>query len=76
MPLGGLIDVPAEKARITKELGKADKEIAALDKKLGNADFLARAPEEVVAEIRARLADEQQRRRALAEALDTLGVVS
>jgi valyl-tRNA synthetase len=75
MPLGGLIDVPAETARITKELGKADKEIAGLEKKLGNQDFLSRAPEEVVAEIRQRLADEQQRKKLLGEALATLGVV-
>jgi valyl-tRNA synthetase len=75
MPLGGLIDVPAETARITKEIGKADKEIAGLEKKLGNQDFLSRAPEEVVAEIRQRLADEQQRKRLLSEALGTLGVV-
>jgi len=75
MPLGGLIDVPVETARIKKELGKAEKEIATLDKKLGNADFLSRAPEEVVAEIRGRLADEQQRQKMLMEALHTLGVV-
>ncbi len=75
MPLGGLIDVPTEKARITKEIGKTDKEIGGLEKKLGNADFLARAPEEVVAEIRARLVEEQARKKTLQEAIETLGVV-
>ncbi|HTL37719.1 MAG TPA: class I tRNA ligase family protein, partial [Kofleriaceae bacterium] len=75
VPLGGLIDVAAETSRIKKELGKAEKEIATLDKKLGNQDFLSRAPEEVVAEIRGRLADEQQRQKVLMEALQTLGVV-
>src|SRR5690606_11659995 len=72
MPLGGLIDVPTEKARIEKEIGKADKEIAALDKKLANKDFLSRAPEEVVAEIRQRLEDEKKRKALLTEALVTL----
>ena len=44
MPLGGLIDVPTEKARIKKDIGKAEKEIAALEKKLGNAGLpVARA---------------------------------
>ncbi|HEY5946360.1 MAG TPA: class I tRNA ligase family protein, partial [Kofleriaceae bacterium] len=75
VPLGGLIDVPAEKARISKEIGKCEKEIATLDKKLGNGDFLSRAPEEVVAEIRQRLTDEKQRMQVLMEALQTLGVV-
>jgi valyl-tRNA synthetase len=75
VPLGGLIDVAAETARIKKEVGKSEKEIAALDKKLGNADFLSRAPEEIVAEIRQRLADENQRMQVLREALQTLGVV-
>jgi valyl-tRNA synthetase len=72
MPLGGLIDVAAERSRIAKDIGKADKEIATLERKLGNADFLARAPEDIVAEQRARLADEQARRQRLAEALATL----
>jgi valyl-tRNA synthetase len=75
MPLGGLIDVPTEKARITKEVGKTDKEIAGLEKKLGNQDFLSRAPEEVVAEIRQRLVDEKNRKALLLDAIDTLGVV-
>jgi len=41
-------------------------------KKLGNANFLARAPEEVVAEQRARLAEEQARKQRLTDALATL----
>ncbi|TMQ04417.1 MAG: valine--tRNA ligase, partial [Deltaproteobacteria bacterium] len=72
MPLGGLIDVAAEKSRIAKDIGKAEKEISVLERKLGNADFLARAPEDVVAEQRARLAEEQSRRARLADALATL----
>ncbi|HTR49901.1 MAG TPA: valine--tRNA ligase [Kofleriaceae bacterium] len=75
LPLGGLIDAPKEKARIEKELEKSRKEIAALEKKLANADFIARAPEEVVAEIRGRLRDEELRTKALVEALETLGVM-
>jgi valyl-tRNA synthetase len=73
MPLGGLIDVATETARINKDLAKADKDIATLARKLENADFLSRAPEEVVAEQRARLDEEQARRQRLAEALATIG---
>jgi valyl-tRNA synthetase len=72
MPLGGLIDVAAEKSRIAKDIARADKEISMLEKKLGNADFLARAPEDVVAEQRGRLAEERSRRQRLADALATL----
>jgi valyl-tRNA synthetase len=72
VPLAGLVDIDAEKARIKKEMGKADKEIATIEKKLGNQNFLSRAPEEVVEEQRRRLAEEQQRRSLLAKALEYL----
>ncbi|HWU89907.1 MAG TPA: valine--tRNA ligase [Kofleriaceae bacterium] len=72
MPLGGLIDAAAEQTRIAKDIGKVEKEIATLEKKLGNADFLARAPEDVVEEQRTRLAEEQTRRQRLLDALATL----
>ncbi|MEZ4399824.1 MAG: valine--tRNA ligase [Kofleriaceae bacterium] len=74
MPLAGLVDVDAEKARIDRELAKADKEIAILSKKLANPQFVERAPEEVVAEQRARLAEEETRKQRLRDALAQLGV--
>jgi valyl-tRNA synthetase len=73
MPLGGLIDVAVEKARIARDIDKATKEITVIEKKLANADFLARAPEEVIAEQRQRLAGEQERKARLIEAVHTLG---
>ena len=72
MPLGGLIDPAAEKARITKEIGRVEKDIAGLEKKLSNVDFLARAPEEVVVEQKARLTDEHALRTRLQEAMTIL----
>jgi len=72
MPLGGMIDVAAEKSRIAKDIAKTDKEISAIERKLGNADFLAKAPDDVVAEQKARLAEERSRRQRLADALATL----
>ncbi|MBA2544602.1 MAG: valine--tRNA ligase, partial [Deltaproteobacteria bacterium] len=74
--LGGLIDFAAEKTRITKDIEKSTKEIATIEKKLGNADFLAKAAEEVVAENRVRLTDEQERHQRLVDALATLGAAS
>lgn len=50
------IDVAAETARLDKDLAAARKELAAADGKLGNEAFLAKAPDAVVAKIRARRA--------------------
>ncbi len=55
LPLAGLVDVQAEAARLDKALGKLDKEMKGLSSKLTNEKFLAKAPEEVVAEQRERL---------------------
>jgi valyl-tRNA synthetase len=54
IPLAGIVDIAAERARLLKEAEKERKEMAGIDAKLGNADFLARAPEEVVEENRER----------------------
>ncbi|MEN0075480.1 MAG: valine--tRNA ligase [Paracraurococcus sp.] len=55
LPLAGVIDLAAERARLAKERGKAEGEARKVEAKLGNADFIARAPEEVVEENRERL---------------------
>ncbi|THF58310.1 valine--tRNA ligase [Ollibium composti] len=57
LPLGSLIDLDAEAARLQKELAKVTEEIARLHKKLGNEKFVANAPEEVVAAEREKLAE-------------------
>jgi valyl-tRNA synthetase len=72
IPLAGLVDIEAEKKRIIKEISKAEKEVSGIQKKLGNEKFLARAPQEVVDEQHRRLAEEQQRGKLLAEALEFL----
>jgi len=56
LPLAGTIDIAVEKARLDKEAKRLDGEIEKVDKKLGNAQFLERAPEEVVTELRERRA--------------------
>jgi valyl-tRNA synthetase len=48
LPLGDLIDLSAEAARLRKEVAKAQDEIARIDKKLDNPNFVAKAAEEVV----------------------------
>ncbi len=52
MPVDGLVDVPAEVARLTKELEKVAQESARVEKRLGNADFMAKAAESVVEQQR------------------------
>ncbi len=54
LDLAGAIDVAAERARLTKDLDAAHHEVAVAQAKLDNAEFLAKAPEPVVAKIRAR----------------------
>ena len=54
LPLGAVIDLDQERARLSREIEKQESEIAKLDKKLANQQFLAKAPAEVVSEQRER----------------------
>jgi valyl-tRNA synthetase len=56
LPLAGLIDIAAENARLSKDRAKAVSEAEKVSKKLDNADFVRRAPDDVVEENRERLA--------------------
>ena len=56
LTIAGLIDLPTEKARLTKEIAAHAVDIARTAKKLASPDFVAKAPEEVVEENRERLA--------------------
>ncbi|WP_405425115.1 valine--tRNA ligase [Streptomyces erythrochromogenes] len=56
LDLSGTIDVDAERKRLTKDLGAAEKEKQQAEAKLGNEAFLAKAPDNVVDKIKGRLA--------------------
>ncbi len=69
LPLGSLIDLDAEKARLQKSLGKIDGDIGKIDKKLQNEKFVANARPDVVEGERQKMADLQAQRQKLAAAL-------
>jgi valyl-tRNA synthetase len=56
LDLTGSIDVVAERARLEKDLAAAKKDLQTAEVKLGNAGFMAKAPADVVVEIKDRLA--------------------
>ena len=70
--LKGVIDLAAEAARLAKEMAKADADIARVDAKLNNANFVARAPEEVVEEEKEKREEAQARKAKIAEAMERL----
>jgi valyl-tRNA synthetase len=72
VPLAGLIDSTAERARLSKELEKVQREIESLERKLGNASFVDRAPKEVVDENRKRLQEYQDQAAKLADGVKRL----
>ena len=69
VPLKGLVDVAAEEERLLKEIGKIDKEIEMFSKKLESPAFVDRAPAEIVAKERQKLADVTEKKLVLEESL-------
>ena len=73
LPLEGVIDFAVEKARLSKELEKIAKDTAAIDGRLNNPGFVAKAPPEVLEESRERKAELDARKSKVEEALGRLG---
>jgi valyl-tRNA synthetase len=59
LPLEGIIDMAAERKRLAREIEKAQADIAKMEGKLSNPNFIAKAKEEAVEEARERKADLQ-----------------
>jgi valyl-tRNA synthetase len=72
LPLGDVIDFAKERARLEKDLKKAHDEIARFDAKLSNAQFVARAPEDVLTEQREKRAEAAATAARLTEAVTRL----
>jgi valyl-tRNA synthetase len=73
LPLEGLIDVAAEKIRLTKEIEKDQAEIAKVEQKLANPNFTQKVPPAVLDEHKQRLTDWQEKLARAKSALDALG---
>ena len=73
LPLAGILDLDAERARLEKAIAGVTGEMEKISRKLDNPGFIAKAPDEVVAENRRRLEEETTRRGALEAALARLG---
>ena len=72
LPLAGVIDFDAERARLEKELNKIDQDIRKIDAKLSNEKFMSRAPEDVVEEQKERREEALQRQSKVKDALGRL----
>lgn len=72
LPLGKLIDLDAERARLAKEIGKIDLDVQKINNKLENPKFVANAKPEVVEAERERLKELQGAKEKLSIAMDRL----
>ena len=72
VPLKGLVNVEEEEKRLSKEIAKIEKEIDMFSKKLQNPSFVDRAPAEVVAKEREKLAEVTGKKQVLEESLEKI----
>ncbi len=73
LPLDGLIDVEAERARVGKELAKAEAELEKVAAKLADTNFTSKVPQKVLDEHQQRKTDWQEKLAKLREMLAALG---
>jgi valyl-tRNA synthetase len=73
LPMAGLFDLDAERARLTKQIAEAEGEVGRLEAKLSNEQFTSRAPEQVVAKEQERLDTARTRLEGLRESLAEVG---
>jgi valyl-tRNA synthetase len=73
LPLEGLIDLAAERARLDKELEKVRAEIVKVETKLSNPAFREKVPAKVLEEHQQRLVDWQSKEKRVLTALENLG---
>jgi valyl-tRNA synthetase len=72
VPLRGAVDAQEVCKRLERDLGKVEKELGGVEKKLARADFVDRAPQDIVAKEREKLNTLRERRTTLLGHLDVL----
>lgn len=75
LPLAGVIDLAAEKARLSKDAGKLEADISKIEKKLSNPKFVEKAPDEVVAGEREKVAESKEKLDKINVALNRLAEI-
>jgi valyl-tRNA synthetase len=73
VPLAGMVDLDKEKQRLETEIAQLDKQLTALEGRLANAGFVAKAPPAVVEAERTKAAEWGARLTQLRDKLATLG---
>jgi valyl-tRNA synthetase len=76
LALANVIDLSAERERLTKEIGKLEQEIEKIDARFANDQFMAKAPEDVVEENRERRAEAEAAALKLRAALKRLAAAA
>ncbi|WP_026913459.1 valine--tRNA ligase [Perlucidibaca piscinae] len=76
VPLAGLIDVGAELTRLDKEIARLGQEVARVEAKLSNESFVARAPADVVAKERDKIADNLRAQAAMQAQRDKIATLA
>ncbi len=76
LPLGGLVDAAALRARFEREQSKVEKELSGIESKLARADFVNKAPAEIVADVQQKAAAARARLATLRQHLEVLQMVS
>ncbi len=76
LALANVIDLSAERERLSKEIGKLQQEIDKIDARFANEQFMAKAPEDVVEENRERRAEAEAAAQKLKAALERLQAIA
>ncbi|MBL4603496.1 MAG: class I tRNA ligase family protein, partial [Emcibacteraceae bacterium] len=76
LPLAGVIDIDAEKSRLSKNLEKLTKEIASVSGRLNNENFVAKAPDHVIAENKKGLEEAKIKADKINQALERLASIN
>jgi valyl-tRNA synthetase len=76
VPIEGVLDIDAERGRLSRELRRIEEELSRTESKLARDDFRQRAPAEVVAREEARGVEQRALRAKLREGLERLDALS